>query len=749
MTITAAQLVGKVSIEGDADAKQKLSGVSQAVKETSGGFKSMLGGALSFAAGLGIFNLASQAVGFLKDQFADTIKVAMAHQDVLSQTAQVIQSTGGAAHMSAQAVSELAESLGNTTRFGDDVTETGENMLLTFTNIGKSVFPQATKTMLDMSQALGQDVKSSAIQLGKALNDPIQGITALSRVGVTFDDQQKKLIKTYMEHGDVAKAQGVILQELQREFGGSATAAGKTLAGALDILKNRFDEFKEKVGGALIPILSQFVGMINDHLLPVADRFAGWFAKMLPSTTALSGALGELKSFAQVALEPLFDEPLGLFVGSIQNLGDVIRQIVAPAFKGLGDAVSGGNLLANFRDLAIVIQHGLADALSQSGAFIDDLSHALKDAAPSIQHIASLMGGEFTRELRDVGAAAQQIGQWFQSSVVPALRAAEPGFAALGRAMLTSVIPAFIQIRGVVMDVIEHAFKTFGPIIEKIIPPLIVFAGLLAQGIAAGLKFILPYVLDAAKAIGQFADEIMDRVAPIIESWLAQTTAGVQAFSKFWAAIWPGVSTTLQGVWDMIVGVVKIAWSLVSGIIKIGLDLLSGNWKQAWSDLQSMLAGVWDGMGHLVDGGIRTVQGLLQTLWLGLSSLIAKPFQDAWATISSIFNQIQSGIGNVVNSIGGVLSGGASLPHHATGTSFAPGGLSMLGEVEPEVVIGPQLGMLPRGAQVIPISRLGGGGGAPTIIVHPPPIYLDGRALTQAQLPYIVDAIRYNTGAHI
>src|SRR5690348_11842925 len=134
--VTAAQLVGKVSIEGDAEAKQKLKGVSETVKETSGGFKSMLGNALSFAAGYVAFDLVSRGVGFLKDQLADTVKVAMAHQDVLSQTAQVIKSTGGAAHMSAQAVADLAASLGDATRFGDDVTETGENMLLTFTNIG-------------------------------------------------------------------------------------------------------------------------------------------------------------------------------------------------------------------------------------------------------------------------------------------------------------------------------------------------------------------------------------------------------------------------------------------------------------------------------------------------------------------------------------------------------------------------------------------------------------------------------------
>ena len=77
------------------------------------------------------------------------------------------------------------------TGIDDEAIQSGENLLLTFTNIrneagkGNDVFNQATETMTDMSVALGQDMKSRRRQLGKALNDPIKGITALSRVGVS------------------------------------------------------------------------------------------------------------------------------------------------------------------------------------------------------------------------------------------------------------------------------------------------------------------------------------------------------------------------------------------------------------------------------------------------------------------------------------------------------------------------------------------------------------------------------------
>jgi hypothetical protein len=78
----------------------------------------------------------------------------------------------------------------------------------------------------------------AAIQLGKALNDPTQGVSALSRVGVSFTDVQKDMIKKLQESGDMMGAQRIILGELEKQFGGTAEAVGKTLPGALDRLDN-------------------------------------------------------------------------------------------------------------------------------------------------------------------------------------------------------------------------------------------------------------------------------------------------------------------------------------------------------------------------------------------------------------------------------------------------------------------------------------------------------------------------------
>src|SRR5260221_12782801 len=149
--------------------------------------------------------------------------------------------------MTSDSLNELAASPSETTYFSHDTVQGGENLLLTFTNIGKSVFPQATRSILDVSQAMGQDLKSSAIQVGKALGDPLTGMTALQRIGVTFSASEKEQVKTMMAHHDVIGAQKVILKELGTEFGGSAQAAGKTFGGMMKELGNTMEQVTIKI----------------------------------------------------------------------------------------------------------------------------------------------------------------------------------------------------------------------------------------------------------------------------------------------------------------------------------------------------------------------------------------------------------------------------------------------------------------------------------------------------------------------
>ena len=234
----------------------------------------VLKGALTAGAiGLGIA-LAGAAVA-LRDLTRDAID----DEKALKQTQAVLKSTGGAAGVTAKEVTNLSTKIALYSGLQDDVVQSGANMLLTFTNLrneagkGNDIYNQSVVVLADMSTALGNDMPKAAIQLGKALNDPVKGITALRRVGVTFTDAQKDQIATLVESGHTMEAQKLILAELRKEFGGSAKAAGETFAGQLSILHQRLQGIGQGLLTGLLPAVNAGMDALGD-LVGFIDKVA-------------------------------------------------------------------------------------------------------------------------------------------------------------------------------------------------------------------------------------------------------------------------------------------------------------------------------------------------------------------------------------------------------------------------------------------------------------------------------------------
>lgn len=239
------------------------------------------------------------------------------HTKVTAQSAAVVKSTGGAANVTAAQMEKLADKLERVSTMDGDVIQSGENMLATFTNIrneagkGNAVFDRATKTMLDMSVALGQDTKSSAMQLGKALNDPVKGLTALQRVGVSFTEQQKRQITTMAEAGKTQEAQKIILAELNKEFGGSAKAAGKA-AGPM---------------GQLMVKLRKIGDSIGQILLPMVQKASTWLTKLADWFNGLSK--GQQNAIVTTALLAAAFGPVLLVTGKLISAGGQVLMVTA------------------------------------------------------------------------------------------------------------------------------------------------------------------------------------------------------------------------------------------------------------------------------------------------------------------------------------------------------------------------------------------------------------------------------------
>lgn len=207
-----------------------------------------------------------------------SVKAFSESQDLISQTNAVLKSTAGIAGVTAEEVTKLATAWQKQTKFSDEAVRGAENVLLTFTAIGKDKFPQATEAVLNLSTAMHEDLQSASVQVGKALQDPVLGITALRRVGVNFNDAQKDVVKNLVATGHQAEAQSLILQELQREFGGSAVAAGDTFSGSLAKLKNKFNDIQEAIGQTLVKGLTPLAQRLADFT--ASDKFQAWLKQL-------------------------------------------------------------------------------------------------------------------------------------------------------------------------------------------------------------------------------------------------------------------------------------------------------------------------------------------------------------------------------------------------------------------------------------------------------------------------------------
>ena len=277
----------------------------------------------------------------------------------------VIKSTGMAAGVTAEEVKNMAKAFQDVTNFGDEAILRGQNMLLTFTKIGEDVFPQATEAILNMSEAMGTDLQQQAIQVGKALNDPIQGIAALRRVGVQLSDQQTQSVKDFMAVNDIASAQKVILGELETQFGGTAKAARDTFGGSLSALKNIQGDNLEAFGKIISIVGKDFVNSMIDGQKAINDFLtdSDKIANIGASFEVVKEIFSDLGKEVFGVLKESINDIMDSFKNLTSDMQGTIKasDIIIGAFKLLGIGLtvtikSIGMLIQGFIDFINVVK---------------------------------------------------------------------------------------------------------------------------------------------------------------------------------------------------------------------------------------------------------------------------------------------------------------------------------------------------------------------------------------------------------
>jgi tetratricopeptide (TPR) repeat protein len=190
---------------------------------------------------------------------------------------------------------DLANEQARLTGVNQNTIKESQALLLTFKDIASSAdevggaFDRATQLTLDMASAGFGSVTDNAKQLGKALNDPIAGLTALRRSGIQFTEAQQDQIRTLVKSGEVLEAQNLILEEIENQVGGTAAAT----ANSTDKMKVAFSQASESIGMALLPAI--------EALLPIVISFADWASQNTEIIIALAAAIGGLSAAIVIA----------------------------------------------------------------------------------------------------------------------------------------------------------------------------------------------------------------------------------------------------------------------------------------------------------------------------------------------------------------------------------------------------------------------------------------------------------------
>jgi hypothetical protein len=655
------------SLKGFSSAVSKelgAAGGQQAGAKVGTQFGSGFKGAVAGLGGLALVGLGvAKFTGYIKDSFAAVQNWGA----INAQSASVVKATGGAAGITAQQVHNLATSLEGQTSTQAEAIQSGANMLLTFKNVqnqagkGNDIFTQSTKVLVDMSRAMGTEPQQAAIQLGKALNDPVKGISALSRVGVTFTQQQKDQIKSLVASGHSMQAQKIILAELNSEFGGSGAAYRATFAGQMYQLGDAVGDFGESIVTAALPALTSLVG--------TASAIANWAndADLVGKTAAAIGTAFNVAA-------PLVKAFLAGFQGSgmpqISAAFTQIRAAVAPLIPAIVQAAAAFSPLRfAFMALAPVLPV-VSVALTQlASALGQGLLAVVSSLAPALVSVVNAVV-QFAVPLLRIPPLVQGIVigllAWKAVGIVQTLAASTAALAVNAAAWARNAAAMIASKAETVAIMAMYAGEFVANLVRAGIA-LTVQAGqwiaataamvagrvaMVAGAVATGVATAAQWALNAAMSANPIA---------LVVIAIAALVAGLIWFftqTKLGQTIWANFTRFLTEAWNNVTSFLGTAWRTIAGFFSTGVgqvvafvfplfglvNLIIQNWS---TDQQLLRRPLW----NVIVAGVTAMVGNFQRNWALLSAGVAAVWQVIVTIVTTYINTVRTVITTVVGFI--------------------------------------------------------------------------------------------------
>lgn len=662
----------------------EVSGAGKAAGGKAGaGFLGGMGGALKAG-------VAAVGVGAVLGLATSAAKAAQESARVAAITDATIKATGGAAGVTAAQVGDLAAALSMKTGIDDEQIQTGQNMLLTFKNVanaageGNDIFNQASEAALNLSAAGFGSVESASVMLGKALNDPVKGMAALSRAGVTFTADQKAQVEAAMANNDVLAAQKIILGEVEGQVGGVAEAAADPMAK----LQVMFGNLMETIGGALLPAINAIV----DALGPVFEAIG-------PPVAEVAGILGGVLADAVKALSPIF-APLAQHVGKLASmLGGALGRVVAalaPLIVALLNALMPIlevvlTLIEPVLELVAVLVEALLPILMPlidliaflAGLLADGLAWVIDNVvSPALTWLADLISTNVGPAMEGLKEFFQPVVDWFQNEAMPVLTVAwqliQQAIAAVVDWFSTYVVPVIQTAVGFVIGY----YQTLWGVVQTVWGAISSFISGAVDTVGTALSGIGEFVTSVIGFFQDLNDGIIEKVGALL-TFVSDIPGKIVGYLD-------GLATSLYQIGvDMIQGLIDGAGSLLGSIGQFFLDKLPGwivgPFKAALgiASPSKLFAGFGEDIGMGLIGGIesrkRDVQVAMNQLTAAAAGVTAgNPMGRFSASITGATTAgIRPGSGMVIENINVTAAPGEraeeSLPRSLRRLAFVSG----------------------------------------------------------------------------
>lgn len=480
-------------------------------------------------------------------------------------------------------------------------------------------FDRATKAAVDMGAAGFGSAEQNAVQLGKALNDPIKGITALARSGVTFTQAEKDKIKALVESNRLHEAQGLVLSAIEKQVGGVALAT----ANGTDKIKVAWSQVKEKLGQQVVPLVDKLASFITEKVMPAFDRWAE------TSGQKLGPALEKIGAFLANTVAPALMTMLPLIMQIGTASAPIIQQIAVmllPALQALTAAISAHPAL--FAAIATAVT-GLAGGIALFSKGLQAASIATKAYAAVQGTLNAVMAANPIGLVVIAIAAlvAAFIYAWnncktFRDTLIGAWNAIKTATETVWNAIRDFFISAWEAIKNTFINSLSFVVGHW-------------------QTIWNTVQNIFTTIWTAIK----------DFFTMIWEALKAAFIAYLQFVVNYWQTIWNAIKAFFEVIWKGIQAFAKAAWKAFQKALGAFLKFISDLWKKTWNAIKAFFTSTWNALKAFA----LNVWNALKAFFLNWMKITRQFWQNTWNAIKAFFinawNTMKATFINVMNTM--------------------------------------------------------------------------------------------------